>query len=95
MIVSLAPLAWDFDNWRNTLESYKIDGRPVLDMTSAAGRQRLDDLMSLQTTLTVRAAAEFGQPIESCSQILERTADKQPVTDDNMGSEYRHNLGME
>ncbi len=95
MIVSLAPLAWDFNNWRNTLEAYKIDGRPVLDMTSAAGRERLDDLMSLQSSLSVPAASGGDRPIEACSQILERTADKQPVTDDNMGSEYRHTLGME
>jgi spermidine synthase len=95
MIVSLAPLAWDFNNWRNTLAAYKIDGRPVLDMTSAAGRERLDDLMSLQTSLSVPAASGAERPIEACSQILERTADKQPVTDDNMGSEYRHTLGME
>src|SRR5476649_1882259 len=95
MVVSLAPLAWDFDNWRNTLENYKIDGRAVLDLTSAPGRQRLDHLMSLQKSLTVRAASGPGQPIEFCSQILERTADRLPVTDDNMGSEYRHNFGME
>ncbi|WP_062092514.1 spermine/spermidine synthase domain-containing protein [Caballeronia udeis] len=95
MIVSLSPLEWDFDNWRNTLESYKIDGRAVLDLNSAPGRQRLKDLMSLQSSLTVPAASGPGQPIESCSQILKRTADKQLVTDDNMGSEYRHNLGME
>jgi spermidine synthase len=34
-------------------------------------------------------------PIEPCSSILARTAGKQPITDDNMGSEWRYPLGLE
>jgi spermidine synthase len=95
MSVSLEPLAWDFDNWRNTLVSYKIDGRTVLDLTSAAGRQRLEYLMSFKTGLTVPAAVRTWSPYRILRADPPRTADKLPVTDDNMGSEYRHNLGFE
>lgn len=95
MIVSVAPLAWDFDNWRNTLASYKIDGKPVLDMSSQEGRARLDDLMFLKKILAGADVPGLDKPIESCKAILQRTADDKPVTDDNMGSEYRHLYGME
>jgi len=95
MLVSLSPLVWDFKNWRNTLEAYKIDGRPVLNLANEAGRKRMDELMSLQTSFTLKGGTGEKQPIESCTQILARTASRMPVTDDNMGSEYRHGLDME
>ncbi|WP_158900214.1 fused MFS/spermidine synthase [Burkholderia sp. L27(2015)] len=95
MLVSLSPLVWDFTNWRNTLEAYKIDGRPVLNLANEADRKRMDELMSLQASLALRGGTGQTQPIESCTQILARTADRMPVTDDNMGSEYRRTLGME
>ena len=46
----------------------------------------------LQTSLT---ADNTPRPIEACAEILARTAGKQPVTDDNMGSEWRYSLGLE
>jgi len=95
MLVSLSPLVWDFKNWRNTLEAYKIDGRPVLNLANEADRKRMDELMSLQTSFTVKGGTGQTQPIESCTQILARTVGRMPVTDDNMGSEYRHGLRIE
>ena len=38
---------------------------------------------------------DVARPIEPCSDILARTAGEQPVTDDNMGSEWRYPLGLE
>lgn len=95
MIVSVSPLVWDFGNWRSTLEAYRIDGRPVLDLSRAPDRQRMDELMSLKAGLAGSPGSSRDQPIEPCSQILTRTIDRMPFTDDNMGSEWRHNLRLD
>jgi hypothetical protein len=33
--------------------------------------------------------------IEECPDVLARTAGEPPVTDDNMGTEWRHYMGLE
>jgi len=89
MVVSATPIRWDFERWRRTLEAYRIDGRPVFDMSRSEDRAELD---RLQASL---AADNAPRPIEACPDILARTAGEQPVTDDNMGSEWRYSLGLE
>ena len=92
MVVSQEPIRWDFARWRRTLESYRIDGRPVFDLSRSEDRKELDQLQSLETSLTVDSGM---RPIEPCRDILARTTGLAPVTDDNMGSEWRHSLGLE
>lgn len=95
MVVSLSPLNWDFENWHRTLDAYRIDGRPVL---SSESRQMLDGRGGwelLKAKFTATDASSHEQWVESCSRILARTAGRAPVTDDNMGSEWRHDLGLE
>ena len=41
------------------------------------------------------AMSSRQKPIEPCAEILVRTEGKYPVTDDNMGSEWRHYFGFE
>jgi spermidine synthase len=94
MVVSPAPIAWDFSRWRRTLESYRIDGRPVFDPSRAEDRAALDRLMAIETSATSNAPAS-DRPIEGCPDILARTTGKRVVTDDNMGSEWRYFLGLE
>jgi spermidine synthase len=94
MLVSTAPLVWDFDNWRRTLADYRIDGRPVLDLANAPDRARMGQLMAIRASLTA-ARSDQERPIESCPDILARTAGNMPVTDDNMGSEWRHEFRFE
>jgi spermidine synthase len=89
MVVSEMPIRWDFARWRRILEAYRIDGRPVFDMSRSEDRAELD---RLQASL---AADHAPRPIEACVDILARTAAEQPVTDDNMGSEWRYSLGLE
>jgi len=93
MVLSERPIDWDFARWRRVLESYRIDGRPVLD--TARDRSALERILSWQASLAPGAAGDTARPIEPCSDILARTAGKAPVTDDNMGSEWRHFLGLE
>jgi spermidine synthase len=92
MVVSETPIRWDFARWRRILEAYRIDGRPLFDTARNADRAELDELQSWQTSLT---APTPKSPIETCPGILARTAGMQTVTDDNMGSEWRHSLGLD
>ena len=92
MVVSDSPIRWDFARWRDTLEAYRIDRHAVFDTSRSADRAELDQLQAWETSLTGR---NDPRPIEPCSDILARTAGEQPVTDDNMGSEWRYSLGLE
>jgi spermidine synthase len=92
MVVSDMPIRWDFVRWLDTLKAYRIDGRPVFDTSRSADRAELDQLQAWETTLT---GGNVPRPIEPCSDIRARTAGEQPVTDNNMGSEWRYSLGLE
>jgi SAM-dependent methyltransferase len=95
MLLSETPIAWDFARWRQVLERYRINGRAVFELTREADRAQLERLISLQASLSADSAGSKERPIERCSDILSRTAGQLPVTDDNMGSEWRHFLGLE
>lgn len=85
MLVSNMPIKLDFARWRNILLHTKIDGRSVINLKQKEDLEYLNKLMNLSKT----------DNIESCQKILERTSDLQEVTDDNMGSEWRHVFGLE
>jgi len=95
MVVSDKPIAWDFRRWRRTLETYRIDGKPVFDTRRPADRVLLDELSGFEKSLDPKAAQAAKRPIEQCPDLLARTAGKQVVTDDNMGSEWLHFLGID
>jgi len=87
MVVSQTPIAWDFSRWRTVLENYKIDGKPEFDLKEAADRSRIESIMT-----------EYGRGssmIEECPELLTATQDRAIITDDNMGSEWRHYLNLE
>jgi spermidine synthase len=94
LAVSTSPLDLDFARWRATLAAYRIDGRPVLDPARAEDRRTLDGLMSLEASLAADAGGPAA-PIERCRSVLARTAGLEPITDDNMGTEWRFALGLE
>jgi spermidine synthase len=95
MVVSDAPIAWDFARWRHILESYRIDGRPVFEIAREQDRAELDQLIAWQANLAPEKAHTAGRPIETCPDVRARTAGKRPVTDDNMGSEWLYFMGLE
>jgi predicted membrane-bound spermidine synthase len=95
MVVAETPIAWDFERWRHTLESYRIDGRPVLDLSRPEDRAVLDRLGSWEAGLALDAGRDETRSIEPCPDILVRTSGKRPVTDDNMGTEWRHFLRLD
>jgi spermidine synthase len=92
MVVSETPIRWDFERWRRVLEAYRIDGQPVFDVSRGEDRAELNRLRSWEASL---AARNESRPIETCSDVLSRTAGQRVVTDDNMGSEWRDSLGLE
>jgi spermidine synthase len=95
MVLSETPIAWDFQRWRRTLASYRIDGLPVFDPDRDQDRAELDQFASWEGSLAPDEARNKERPIEPCPDILARTSGKLPVTDDNMGSEWLHFLGLE
>ncbi len=95
MVVSDAPISWNFARWRRTLEAYRIDGKPVFDTRRAEDRAVLDHLMAMEASLKPGMAGDLQRPIEPCPDILARTAGMRVVTDDNMGSEWRYFLGLD
>jgi spermidine synthase len=95
MVVSNAPIAWDFQRWRRNLESYRIDGTPIFETARERDRTEVDRLVSWQNNLAPENAHTAGRQIEPCSDLLTRTAAKNPITDDNMGTEWRHFMGLE
>jgi spermidine synthase len=87
MVVSDVPIDWNFVRWRQALESYVIDGQKQFDIHSASDRALLDSLTA--------ADHSSQHMIEGCPEVLTRTAGGVSVTDDNMGTEWRHYLDLE
>jgi spermidine synthase len=87
MVASDSPIDWNFARWRQVLQTYAIDGRKQFDPDNVRDRALLDSITSGD-----QASQHL---IEGCPQILARTEAKEPVTDDNMGTEWRHPLGLE
>jgi SAM-dependent methyltransferase len=79
LALSPSPLDVDVDRWHETLRTWRIDGRPAVDPSRSGARRVLEARLAL----------------EPCAEILARTAGRTPVTDDNMGSEWRFVYGLE
>jgi len=94
MVVSPAPIAWDFQRWRRILETYRIDGQPQFNPSRSEDSVLLDKAEAMAASLTSTAPYD-ERPIEPCSDVLTRTAGKEIMTDDNMGSEWRYFLGLD
>jgi spermidine synthase len=95
MVVSPSPIAWNFKRWRQTLENYRIDGRALVDPVRAEDRDTLENLMGMEADLVPGAAETLTKRIEPCAEILARSTGQTMITDDNMGSEWRHFLSLD
>src|SRR5262249_1213069 len=86
MIASYDPLRLDYSRFRDTLERYKIDGKPLFNLSVAKHQARLEEIM-----LSVDPSAPLTGPnsaMEDCKSIESRTANMSIITDDNMGEEW-------
>jgi predicted membrane-bound spermidine synthase len=95
LLVSDAPFDLDVNRWRTNLLATKIDGKPVFDPGRPGDMAALRNVLALTTGANGAIAHPDQQPMEPCSVILARTAALQPITDDNMGTEWRYALGFE
>jgi len=75
LFLSDTPITLDRARFRTLLEGYRIDGRPVLDLTREDHRQRLDEIVRFDD-------------VEPGESVRRAHADKRPITDDNMGTEW-------
>jgi spermidine synthase len=47
VLASESPIVLDRERWRRVLSDYRIDGRPVLDLSNEADRARLEQVLAL------------------------------------------------
>ncbi len=88
MVVSDSPLQLDVERWRQVLSSYRIEGKPVFDLSQERDRLRLEEVLSMPSTLDRDHQVPTQVPLESAEHIRARTAGVRIITDDNMGTEW-------
>jgi spermidine synthase len=86
LAVSDQPLVFDKDALTRALTAYRIDGKPLLDLTQAADQKKLSELLAWGDTPGGPDPATA--PIEYADTIRQRFKDKRIITDDNMGTEW-------
>jgi spermidine synthase len=86
LAVSDRPLVFDRDSLQNTLTSYRIEGKPVLDLSRDEDRGKLSEILAWPNR--VGGVDPASAPIEYAPTIRQRCRDKLIITDDNMGTEW-------
>jgi len=87
--VSMAPVAFDETRWRRALAEYRLYGIAPFDTTTKRGKARLASFLATPND----PAGWFGSPaLESRASMLPRLRDVVPITDDNMGGEWKVGL---
>jgi spermidine synthase len=87
MAVSDEPLQLDANRWLKVLSRYKIDGKPVFDLSQEQQRSRLQEVIAMATTMDRNIRTGFFT-LESADHIRARAASVRVITDDNMGTEW-------
>jgi spermidine synthase len=86
MVVSDSPLELDRKRWLDILSEYRIDGKPVFDLSKELDQRRLLEVVSMAETLDRDVHGIYT--LESADHIRARTAGLRLITDDNMGTEW-------
>jgi spermidine synthase len=84
LAVSDSPIHVDRERWRNVLTTYRIEGKPVFELTKPEHRQRLEEILSY----TDIVADSRYEGMEYAETIRQRLKGKRMITDDNMGTEW-------
>lgn len=87
MAVSDRPLHFDRERLREVLTRYRIDGRPVFDMSRADHRRRFEEVLQLGPSLAAREGGR-NRWFQPCASILKWGVNSRTVTDDNMVTEW-------
>jgi spermidine synthase len=89
LAVSDSPLFFDRTRLRAALLAWRIDDRPVFDVSRRADQAALDRIVSLPVANAEKTGQLLDQSIEVRSSLLARLRGLEPVTDDNMGTEWQ------
>jgi hypothetical protein len=87
MAVSDSPIQIDKERWRRTLLDYRLEGRPVFDLSSPKDPVLLNKVLHYVDTLP--GDVYTLEAMETRDNVLRRTAGKPIITDDNMITEWR------
>ncbi len=89
LAASDSPINFDAERWRADLSTYKLEGKPVLDLTNSADRLAMDKLVALADTLHNSKTTKEMESLELQESIRARCKGRRIITDDNMGVEWR------
>ena len=87
MAVSDSPIRIDKERWKRTLENYRLEGKPIFNLTLKKDQDLLQHVLHYVDTLPGLDYDVEG--MESRDAILRRTQGLPIVTDDNMATEWR------
>lgn len=88
VVASNHPLRLDAARWRRVLETYKINGTPVFDLSKELHRRRLDEVLSTAAFIDENKNEE-KMTLRSRAYMQRNTVDARLITDDNMQSEWK------
>jgi predicted membrane-bound spermidine synthase len=83
--VSDAPLTFDRERWRSVLLRYRLNGRPVVDISSPQQMRDLDRIVNIPDD----PGGNVVFSIEESEQLRRRLTGERIITDDNMLVEWR------
>lgn len=89
-IASNKPLEPNQARWREVLSIYKIDGKPVFDLTTEAGKAELEKVLKLTENDMDPPTSETPDRwwIVKQERMHKLWDNALPITDDNLGHEY-------
>jgi len=87
--VSDSPIVFDRTRLRSTLAAYRIDGRPVFDLSRAADSAKLEQIAALAESTSFDPNKERDAVLEDRTSLLRRLKGERLITDDNMGTEWK------
>ncbi|HVN30318.1 MAG TPA: hypothetical protein VMT64_17595, partial [Candidatus Binataceae bacterium] len=89
LAVSDSPFHLDPEHLHDVLVQYRIDGRPVFDLSQPADAMKLQEMIELTRRFGVDE--DLAHPtIELADSMLTRFHGARIITDDNMGTEWSH-----
>jgi spermidine synthase len=85
MAGSESPIVPNRDRWRQVLSSYRIEGRPVFDLSRPEHRESLEELLVILDTYRPKVDQTS---LETAESVWRRTEGLRIITDNNMGTEW-------
>ncbi|MGA7522582.1 MAG: fused MFS/spermidine synthase [Acidobacteriaceae bacterium] len=88
LAVSDSPVVLDRGRLRTLLENYRVDGRPVFDLSRPEDRARLEELVAIPEQAETHGRS-LDRTIETRASLMARLQHARTVTDDNMAAEWQ------